>query len=428
MNTDVCIIGAGFAGIGAGFSAKNEGRDLLVFEAANDWGGLCGNFVVDGFRFDKAVHLSFADDPLCQKLFFSQPHYSHLPEASNYKNGCWVRNPVQNNLRFLPVKERIAIIESFAARKKADSPLTENYREWLELQFGQYFTDNYSELYTRKYWATNSVELSCDWCGKRIYQPSLDEVLEGAFPDADEPENVYYAKIMRYPKNGGFRSFVKEAVDSLDIRYGKEAVAIDAKERIVRFSDGAECKYNILVSTLPMPKLVQMMGAGREVLDAASKLKTTSMALVSVGFNKLLEFPALWFYVYDEDIPFARVHSPSMKSPNNAPPGKSSLQFEIYYSDEFPLKSPDDDLVQDTLDAMERMGLAKREDVIVSEIHHEKYANVMFYVGMKKYRDFVGSYIRGQGIISCGRFGTWDYLWTHQSFLSGYHALERTNQ
>ena len=36
------------------------------------------------------------------------------------------------------------------------------------------------------------------------------------------------------------------------------------------------------------------------------------MALVSVGFRREIEPPALWFYVYAEDIPFACVHSPSM--------------------------------------------------------------------------------------------------------------------
>lgn len=111
------------------------------------------------------------------------------------------------------------------------------------------------------------------------------------------------------------------------------------------------------------------------------------MALVSVGFRREIEPPALWFYVYDEDIPFARVHSPSMKSAWNAPRGKSSLQFEVYYSKEMPLNYSDDELQEKVLQSMERMGLASREDVEVIDVRHVKYANVIFYQGMEQHRN-----------------------------------------
>ena len=40
----------------------------------------------------------------------------------------------------------------------------------------------------------------------------------------------------------------------------------------------------------------------------------------------------MWFYIYDKNIKIARVHSPSLKSKFNAPKGCSSLQAEIYLS------------------------------------------------------------------------------------------------
>lgn len=152
--------------------------------------------------------------------------------------------------------------------------------------------------------------------------------------------------------------------------------------------------------------------------------EATSMALVSVGFRREIEPPALWFYVYDEDIPFARVHSPSMKSAWNAPKGKSSLQFEVYYSKEMPLAYSDNELQEKVLQSMERMGLATREDVEVIDVRHVKYANVIFYRGMEQHRDNVLRYLASKDIYSCGRFGKWDYLWSNQSFLSGVDAAK----
>ena len=59
IETNLAIIGAGFAGIAAGYAAREKNIDAVIFESDKTWGGLCGNFTVENFRFDKAVHLSF---------------------------------------------------------------------------------------------------------------------------------------------------------------------------------------------------------------------------------------------------------------------------------------------------------------------------------------------------------------------------------
>ena len=117
MKTEIAIIGAGFAGIAAGFSAREKNLQAMIFETDETWGGLCGNFTVGGFRFDKAVHLSFNEPDLVKKIFLSQPHYEHSSESRNFADGYWVRHPVQNNLRQLPVDERIRVIHSFIERQ-----------------------------------------------------------------------------------------------------------------------------------------------------------------------------------------------------------------------------------------------------------------------------------------------------------------------
>lgn len=299
-----------------------------------------------------------------------------------------------------------------------------NYQQWLENQFGKYFTEKYPKRYTRKYWATDAENLNCNWCGGRMYQPSLEEVLYGAFPDSPESENVYYTKVMNYPKVGGYKTFVSEAVKSCDIRFSHKVTALDTENRILSFANGETCRYERLISTMPLLHLARMISRDQKVLDAADKLQSTSMALVSVGYNKKFDFPTNWFYVYDEDIPFARVHSPSRKSPDNAPSDCSSLQFEIYYSREMPLKLSDNELTKKTLEAMEKIGVAKYKDVHVVDCRHVEFANVIFYVGMECQREIVRREIAKHEIISCGRFGEWDYLWSGQSFMSGYNAVK----
>lgn len=39
METDICILGAGFAGIGAGEAAHESGRETVLIEQMSTWGG-----------------------------------------------------------------------------------------------------------------------------------------------------------------------------------------------------------------------------------------------------------------------------------------------------------------------------------------------------------------------------------------------------
>ena len=67
MNT--VIIGSGIAGISAAYHLEKSGEQVTIYEKNNDWGGLCANFTINGFRFDKFVHFTFADDDYIKDLF-----------------------------------------------------------------------------------------------------------------------------------------------------------------------------------------------------------------------------------------------------------------------------------------------------------------------------------------------------------------------
>jgi protoporphyrinogen oxidase len=157
------------------------------------------------------------------------------------------------------------------------------------------------------------------------------------------------------------------------------------------------------------------------VLEAGRQLKATSIDLVSVAFNKPL-VKDLWFYIYDEDILASRAYSPSIKSPENAPTGCSSLQFEIYSKGK-DSKFDAETLKINTLYALKKMNIANKNDIVFMDHRFLEFGNVIFDQGMEVYRNRVLEWISDSGIASCGRFGEWDYLWSNQSFLSGYNSL-----
>ena len=65
------------------------------------------------------------------------------------------------------------------------------------------------------------------------------------------------------------------------------------------------------------------------------------------------------------------------------------------------------------------MGVFKQEDLIVSDIRFEPYANITFVPSIYKNRQIIIDYLRSLGIESIGRFGKWEYAWTHQAFSHG---------
>ena len=185
------ILGAGISGVSAGYHLSEKGITSVIYEKDNDWGGLCGNFSIDGFRFDKAIHLSFTEDEHVKKLFSESCDYiTHKPLAYNYYKGSWLKHPAQNNLQPLKLEEKIEIITDFVENKKIE---ISNYEEWLKVQYGNYFSEHFPLPYTRKYWTLDAKDLSTTWVGNRMYQPNIKEVLKGAFEE--QTPNTYYAKV-----------------------------------------------------------------------------------------------------------------------------------------------------------------------------------------------------------------------------------------
>jgi protoporphyrinogen oxidase len=364
------------------------------------------------------VHLSFATEEKVRAIFDRTPFLTHPSDSYCFEKDRWLKHPVQNNLSPLEPAEKVELIKSFLNRPSELAG--DDYESWLRHQYGNGIAERYPIRYTQKYWATPASDLSTNWIGQRMRRAELDEILFGAM--TTQTPNTYYTKEMRYPKEGGYKAFIAPLIADSEIRTGHEAVAIDTAQRTVRFANGATVRYQSLVSTLPLPLLARLAhDIPADVAQSAAQLKATSIDLISVGFNKPL-IKDLWFYIYDDDILASRAYSPSVKSPENAPEGCSSLQFEIYSRGEESRHEPQA-LIENTRHALAKMSICQPEDIVFVDHRLLRFGNVIFDRGMEANRRRVLDWTREAGIASCGRFGEWDYLWSNQSLLSGYNAL-----
>lgn len=417
---ELLVLGAGVAGISCAYHAKRKGVNCLVLEKDHRAGGLLDNFEVEGFRFDKAIHLSFTNDKYVRSIFDSVPHYCHYPDVWCYEKPRWLKHPVQNNLFPLPIDERISLIRGFFDRPDI---VPNDYREWLIHQYGERIAHRYPIRYTKKYWALEPENIGLDWIGDRLRRASADEILRGAM--TEDTGNGYYALEMRYPQEGGYRSFIEPMLTGLNIVYGKHVVKVNTRSRCVTCADGTEYGYDLLVNTLPLPLFVEMLDdVPTAISEAGKSLWATQVDLLSVGISRVDAVPHLWFYLYDEDIFPARAYSPGHKSKKNVPIGYSALQFEVYSDPRNHRELSSDFLKEHAIEVLHKLDIASPSEVLFVDHRRLPFGNVVFDHGMEARREYVRQHLGQRGVVLAGRFGEWEYFWSDQALLSGKRAAE----
>jgi len=427
----VAIIGAGMAGYGAAHRLEQEGIRPVIYERRNHYGGHTASYRMEaGFTFDEGPHVSFTKDPRMQQLLAESVNGEYetiQARVNNYWRGHWIKHPVQVNLHGLPTDLVVRILADFIEAQHAPEREIANYEDWLRASFGDTLAETFPLQYTRKNHTTEARNLSTDWIGPRLYRPRLEEVLEGAL--SPDTADVHYITEFRYPREGGFMSYLRGFMERADVRLRHRVVSVDARRRELRFADGSIVGFDRLISSVPLPELIGMIaGAPPDVLDAASRLASSEVVVVNLGIERPDVLDAHWTYFYDEDVLLARLSTPYLQSSRNVPPGASSLQAECYFSAKYrPLTMSLDEVIQRVIDDLIRCGVLSPDDrILVRHAMHVQHANVIYDHDRASAVAICHGYLDELGIGYAGRYGEWGYLWTDESFVSGERAAERT--
>jgi protoporphyrinogen oxidase len=424
------ILGSGMAGCGAAYRLHQLGVASTMYDQADHYGGHTSSHEFPGgWLFDEGPHVSFTEDKRIQDLLARNigGRYETLhTKVNNYWRGHWIKHPAQSNLYGLPsdLVTRV-LLEFIEAQRRPEVPL-QNYEQWLRASFGDTFAETFPMEYTVKYHTTTAANMNTDWIGPRLYRPKLEEVIRGAL-EPNSPD-VHYISHFRYPSHGGFAAYLPPFVRMTDLKLGHRLVRIDPAARSLSFANGAVETYDAVVSSIPLPELVPMIvGAPRDVLDAAAKLACTEAVIVCLGIDRPDLVDAHWSYFYDRDVFFTRLSTPHLQSPHNVPPGCGSLQAECYYSKKYrPLDRRPEDCVEPVIRDLVRTGVLRESDkILFRHAMHIPYANVIFDLDSGPATQLVHAYLDDVGIAYCGRYGDWAYIWTDQSFVSGESAAQK---
>ncbi len=437
MSAPLVILGAGLAGMSAALQARKRGLPYLLFEKLSRPGGLVRSERVNGFTFDYTGHLLHTREERTRKLVLDELGLkgAFAPVQRDswvYSHGRFTRAPFQANLFGLPdavIREcldgmlRAQRLHPPQAAGAASSPpfgklragsgerwrakKFRSFERWNLEYFGAGIYKHFMEPYNTKLWGVHPSRMSTEFMGRFVPKPSLAQVFEGALRDVGKP--LGYNANFIYPKRGGIETLAAAFARKVQARCGVEAVAVDPKRREVTLSDGQVQPYRRLVSTLPLTALVdRIQGAPAAVKRARRKLRASSVLNVNFGVAGRDITTKQWVYVPEPGLPFYRVGFYHNFSAALAPKGGSSVYAEMSYSDERPL---DKRAAPARVKAgLMKMGILRKGDRIAAQFVADiPDAYVVYDAHRTESVGIIQDWLKGQGIISTGRWGNWEY-------------------
>jgi protoporphyrinogen oxidase len=327
----------------------------------------------------------------------------HHRKAWVYSFDKLIPYPFQAHINYLPAPVFKECLRGFKQAPGNTKP--RNFSQWINSQFGQGIARHFMVSYNSKFWQIPLTDLSHQWAKRFVVVPKLKDLT------ASEPsQSLGYHASFYYPENGGIDSLVNGLVNQAGpIQLNKQAVKINLSEKTVVFSDGAKEKYDVLISTLPLPELGAIITDLPDTIKQSfAKLKWVSVLNVNLGINRELDNNCHWIYFPQKNISFFRVGFFSGFSRSLAPQGKSSLYIDLAYRGKpSAIKSAVSRIKKDLV----KTGITKNEDNFCAEqINDIKYAYPIYDKNYSKSRQAIVKFLAKKSIICCGRFGSWEYL------------------
>lgn len=324
------IVGAGPAGLTAGYEAAVAGWDVTVLEKdANYVGGISRTVRDGGYRFDIGGHRFFSKSAEITRWWKERlpDDFIEVKRMSRiYYRGRFFDYPLKpwNALSNLGFITSAACVLSYIWVRLFPKKPERSFEDWVSNRFGRKLFNIFFKTYTEKVWGIPTSELSADWAAQRIKGLSLLGAIINAFKGRNKDSAVIKTLIdtFSYPRLGPGQMWEKTAEDirSRDgkiemgvrvtkIRHnGMKVLAIEGLD-----TTGALRTYTAeqFIVSMPLQETVLAMDPplAEGVRAAATKLRYRDFltaALVVEGENP---FPDNWIYIHDPNVKLGRIQN-----------------------------------------------------------------------------------------------------------------------
>lgn len=359
------ILGAGPTGIAA--AHKTGG---IIYEETSKPGGICMSYYEEGYRFEVGGgHWIFgADMEVIEFLSKFAKMHSYTRKAGVYINKIYD----------YPIQEHFGM--------EAEGITEGTMKKWLYDKFGNAQCKLFFFPFNCKYTA-----------GLYKYVAPQDE-------QKNPVKGIGYNHEFLYPE-GGLDQLIGNMINGLEIHYNKRVTTVNYRQKEVIFSDGTSVKYDRLISTIPLNKMMFLMGA-----NINEELPYNSTLVMNIGATKGKNCPDNhWLYTPHSKSGFHRVGFYSNVDKSFAPKNRVAIYLEWAYLKEAPV-------VDQAIEELKAWGFIKKLEYF--DKHKIDVAYTWEFPGSQlRYMNL--EYLKINGITQIGRYGAWRFQGIAESIKQG---------
>ena len=403
ITVDVAIIGAGPAGLTAGYLLTKQGKSVAIIEKdATYVGGISRTVEHEGYRFDIGGHRFFSKSQQVVDLwneilpddFIQRPRMSRI-----YYEGKFYSYPLRafEALRNLGLWRSTLCMASYLKAKVFPNRDIRSFEDWTSNQFGRKLYSIFFKTYTEKVWGMPCNEMSADWAAQRIKGLSLwGAVVDGLkrslglnkLNDGSGKQAKTLLETFRYPRLGPGMMWdaardkivasgkgqvimghaLKQLASDGEGGWRMTASAEDGGEVVIRAKDA--------ISSAPMRQLAARLHPLPETTLEASNLKYRDFLTVALMIKSEDLFPDNWIYIHDSKVKVGRVQNFRSWSPEMVPDQDvACVGLEYFCFEGDGLWSMDDgDLIELAKREMDILGLVDPGKVIGGAVVRQEKA------------------------------------------------------
>lgn len=316
----IVVIGAGPAGITAGYQLAKAGKDVIVFEAGPTVGGLAKTISLWGQRVDVGPHRFFSSDRRVNELWLEvvQRDYQMVQRLTRiYYQQKFFFYPLQplDALKKLGVIEAIRCVLSYLKEKLLPTPLNGSFENWVVHRFGRRLFTIFFKTYSEKLWGITCQALDSDFAAQRIKKLSLFEAIKNAVWKGNKTQHKTLVDEFAYPTAGTGMVYDRMAKGVQDhggqVRCQTPVKRVLTENNLItglELMDGTIQPCDRVISSMPLSLLVtRLPEVPAAVKTAAESLKFRNTILVYLQVDQSDLFTDNWLYVHSPDLQLGRI-------------------------------------------------------------------------------------------------------------------------
>ena len=381
---DVAIIGAGPAGLTAGYLLTKAGYSVAIIEKDPVYvGGISRTVEHDGFRFDIGGHRFFSRSKEVVDLwneilpddFIERPRMSRI-----YYEGKFYSYPLRafEALGNLGILRSALCMMSFAKAKLLPARNVKSFEDWTVNAFGRKLYSIFFKTYTEKVWGMPCDAMSADWAAQRIKGLSLwGAVVDGLkrslglnkVPN-DGMQTKTLLESFRYPRLGpgmmwdAARDRIVERGGQVLMGHALRQLTFNAATQrwtVAATHGDAGMAINAahVISSAPMRELASRLHPLPATLPEAANLKYRDFLTVALMIRSPDLFPDNWIYIHDPKVKVGRIQNFRSWSPEMVPdPAIACVGLEYFcFEGDGLWSSSDEELIALATAEMAALGL-----------------------------------------------------------------------